>query len=473
MESPGPKETERSSATTEPVVSVAELARRLKRSVEAVTGREWIEGELASLKVAASGHFYFKLKDEREDALLDCVMFRSQAFPHRRILVEGARLQVMGKTSVFVPRGALSFNVERVRERGRGALLEALEQTRLRLAAEGLFAPERKRPLPAEPRLIGLVTSATGAAWRDVVAVAHRRGGARILLSPAQVQGDAAVPSLLLALSRLLRVPEVDVVIIGRGGGAGEDLMAFNDERLVRALAECRVPVVSAVGHDIDITLADLVADVRAATPSQAAELVVADRARDEARLAKLRVALVRSVERRLAEDQVTCSRLVARLGEPRFVIATHQQGLDELRQRLTEGVRVMSAARHRQLEQTRRRLLRVHPQVVLVRARGRLEAARGRLLVLGRQALSEAGRSLGETAARLSALSPLAVLARGYAITTRLDGRAIQGPDALAVGDRFLVRWAEGGLQAEVRQKLEADELPVDAEPTRCRPSG
>lgn len=468
MESREPKQTEPPKPTAEPTVSVAELARRLKRSVESVTGREWIEGELASLKVAASGHFYFKLKDEREDALLDCVMFRSQAFPHRRILVEGARVQVMGKASVFLPRGSLSLNVERLRERGRGALLEALEQLRLRLAAEGLFAAERKRPLPREPRIIGLVTSATGAAWRDVVAVAHRRGGARILLSPAQVQGEAAVKSLLAALSRLTQVAEVDVVIIGRGGGAGEDLMAFNDERLVRALAACRVPVVSAVGHDIDVTLSDLVADLRAATPSEAAELVVADRAFDEARLAKLRVALVRSIERRLAEDQVTCSRLVARLGEPRFVIATHQQGLDELGQRLAMRARVMHEARRRRLEQLHRRLLRVHPQVVLARARGRLSAARGRLAVLGRQALSSAARNLGEAAARLSALSPLAVLGRGYAITTRLDGRAIQGPDELALGDAFHVRWAEGALRAEVQQKLEPGELLVDAEPTR-----
>src|SRR5512145_2339846 len=289
-----------------PIISVAELDRRLRRAVEATTGSEWVMGEVASLKFAASGHCYFTLKDEREDALIDCVMYRGQSLRYKGLLADGARIQVAGKATLWAPRGRLQFVVERARPEGRGALLEALERLKQKLAEEGLFAAERKRSLPSEPRIVGVVTSATGAAFWDVVAVAHRRGRAHLLLSPAQVQGEGAVERLLAALDLLERHPMLDVVIIGRGGGAGEDLMAFNDERLVRRIARIRVPTVSAVGHDIDSTLADLVADHRAATPSQAAEMIVGDNATRCASLARATTTILNAMRQRLQDDRVT-----------------------------------------------------------------------------------------------------------------------------------------------------------------------
>src|SRR5882724_632891 len=259
----------------EEVVSVSELDRRLRRSVEDASAKLWVEGELSSLKRAPSGHVYFSLKDEAEDAIIECVMYRFNAMRARRHLNEGARLQLNGQATVWAPRGRLQFVANEVRPAGRGALLEALEQLKQRLAGEGLFSLERKRALPAEPRVVGVVTSARGAAFHDIVSVAFRRGDVKIVLAPALVQGEGAPESLIRALDLIERYPGLDVVVLGRGGGSGEDLMAFNDERVVRRVARMRVPVVSAVGHEVDFSLTDLVADVRAATPSQAAELVV------------------------------------------------------------------------------------------------------------------------------------------------------------------------------------------------------
>ena len=259
------------------VVGVAELNRRLRRAVEGASGDYWVEGEVGSLKRAVSGHCYFNLKDEEEDACIECVMYRFDALRAQRHLSDGAKIQLFGRATVWAPRGRLQVVAQRVRPAGRGGLSFALEELKNKLATEGLFDPARKRPLPTDPRVVGVVTSAAGAAFHDIRTVAFRRGRVRLVLSPALVQGEGAPESLLTALARLERYPGLDVVIIGRGGGSGEDLMAFNDESVVRRIANMRVPVVSAVGHELDISLSDLVADARAATPSQAAELVVPD----------------------------------------------------------------------------------------------------------------------------------------------------------------------------------------------------
>ena len=191
----------------EPVISVAEFSRRLRRVVEDASYPEWVEGEVSGSKAAPSGHVYFSLKDEREPALLDCVMYRTQALRFRKLLRDGTRIQVRGKATVWVPRGRLQFSVEQVRAAGQGSLLIALEELKLRLVAEGLFDPSRKRPLPTEPRVIGVVTSAVGAAWQDITAVAFRRGGAHVVLSPALVQGEAAPSSLIAAIDLIERHP--------------------------------------------------------------------------------------------------------------------------------------------------------------------------------------------------------------------------------------------------------------------------
>jgi exodeoxyribonuclease VII large subunit len=455
------------------VISVADLARRLKRSVESQTGREWVEGEVVSFKRAGSGHVYFSLKDGREDACIECVMYRLDALRARQHLFEGARLQTLGRATLWAPRGRLQFVIASVRPVGLGSQLEQLERLKLKLKAEGLFERERKRKLPVAARYVGVITSAHGAALHDIRTVAFRRGPVTLVVSPALVQGEFAPESLLKALDRIERDPRVEVIIIGRGGGASEDLMAFNDERVVRRIACLRVPCISAVGHEVDTTLTDLVADVRAATPSEAAELVVPDHGERLARIGLLARRLGRAMRGRMLEDRSSQKALRARLSDPRFVIAQHQQSLDErlLRAERALGRRLGAAGTRR--ENLERRLLSRHPRLGVLAARGalgplasRLGSAMQRRLGLGQASVSPAERRLAAAArarlrdertrlellsSRLAALSPLTVLARGYAIVLDENGHAITRADAVAPGESLNVRLHEGSLQARV----------------------
>ncbi|HEX6271505.1 MAG TPA: exodeoxyribonuclease VII large subunit [Polyangiaceae bacterium] len=433
------------------IVSVAELDRRLRRAVEDASGRYWVEGEITSLKQAASGHAYFTLKDEREDAVVECVMYRFDAQRARRHLVEGARVQLWGRATLWAPRGRLQLVGNFARPAGRGALLEALEALKARLQEEGLFAPERKRPLPPDPRIVGVVTSAHGAAFHDVRTVAFRRGGVRLVLAPAVVQGEAAPDSIVRALDLIERYPGLEVVIVGRGGGSGEDLSAYNDERVVRRVANMAVPVVSAVGHETDVALTDLVADVRAATPSQAAELVVPDgRARATA-LARCRAALDRALRSYLALERSRLARLRAELGDPRFIVALRQQELDEISVRLERRVERGISRRGGELGALHARLLARHPRAVLARSRVELGPLGVRLDAALARRLARTRARLGEAAARLDGLSPLAVLGRGYAIARGPDGRAVRDARALAPGDAVSVRVLRGRFGARV----------------------
>src|SRR5450432_418376 len=375
----------------EEVISVSELDRRLRRSVEDVSSQVWVEGEVSSLKRAPSGHVYFSLKDEVEDAIIECVMYRFNALRARRHLNEGARLQLIGQATVWAPRGRLQFVVNEVRPAGRGALLEALEQLKERLAKEGLFAVERKRPLPAEPRVVGVVTSKSGAAFHDIVTVAFRRGDVKIVLAPALVQGEGAPETIVRALDLIERYPGLDVVIVGRGGGSGEDLMAFNDERVVRRVARMRVPVVSAVGHEVDFSLTDLAADVRAATPSQAAELVVPELRARAAVLQRARHALQRAARARLMHLRTRIERARSRLSDPRFTIAERQQELDELHTRLRRRTTQTVASQRAALELLTRRLYTRHPRAVLASARADLGPLNVRLANAAQRRLARA----------------------------------------------------------------------------------
>jgi len=435
----------------EEVISVSELDRRLRRSVEDASSRAWVEGEVSSLKRAPSGHVYFSLKDETEDAIIECVMYRFNALRARRHLVEGARLQLIGQATVWAPRGRLQFVVNEVRPVGRGALLEALEQLKQRLAAEGLFATDRKRPLPSEPRVVGVVTSASGAAFHDIVSVAFRRGDVKIVLAPALVQGDGAPESLIRALNLLERYPGLDVIVIGRGGGSGEDLMAFNDERVVRRVARFRVPVVSAVGHEVDFSLTDLAADVRAATPSQAAELVVPEGRARAAAWQRAHGALQRAAMARIIRFRGQIERARARLSDPRFTIAERQQELDELTSGLRQHASDAVTERRATLEFLTRRLYTRHPRAVLASARADLGPLDVRLQNAARRRIARAEARLADAATRLDGLSPLTILARGYAIATRADGRAIRAVEDVAIGDEVTLRLGSGRLRTRV----------------------
>ncbi len=447
------------------VVTVAELDRRLRRAVEGASGDVWVEGEVASLKRAPSGHAYFTLKDEREDAIIECVMYRMSAQRAQRVLLEGARLQLRGKATVWAPRGRLQLVGDLARPAGRGALLEALERLKERLAGEGLFDPARKRPLPASPRILGVVTSGVGAAFHDIRSVAFRRARLKIVLSPALVQGEAAVDSIIAALDLLERYPGLDALIVGRGGGSGEDLMAFNDERVIRRLARCSVPVVSAVGHETDVTLTDLVADVRASTPSQAAELLVPDCEAQRALLQRSRQQLLRAQVSGLAAAQARLERLTAHLSDPRFLIAERQEQLDDLVQRMNARTNARLTRERRLQHELIRRLAHRHPQGVLARSRAELGLVSARLGANVRRELARQRRALGETAAQLEALSPLAVLGRGYAIVTRKSGVAARSSRELALGEAVRVRLAHGSFEAQVLETA----APVDgAGPSR-----
>lgn len=446
----------------EEAIGVADLARRLRRAVEGATGREWVEGEVTSLRIAASGHVYFTLKDEREEAAIDCVIYRVNAVRARRFVTDGARVQLLGRATFWAPRGRLQLVGEAARPAGKGALLAALEALREKLQAEGLFRVERKRKLPAEPRVVGVVTSASGAALHDIVTVAFRRGPVRLVLSRALVQGEGAPASLLAALDRIERLAGLDVLIIGRGGGAAEDLMAFNDERVVRRVASFLVPVVSAVGHEIDTTLTDWAADVRAATPSQAAELVIPSVIDQRTALLGVRRALGRAMHARLLEDSHLLAGLRGKLTDPRFVIAEKQQHLDDLRMRLDRRVERVLARRRSVQEGLAARLRARHPATVVVQNRAEVRLLTERLGSALRLRLEGGGGRLREAAGRLEALSPLAVLSRGYAIATRPDGVALRAASDARPGDSLRLRLHQGSLDARVeRVRSEIEEPP------------
>lgn len=436
-------------------LTVAELDRVIRGAVEeAFSAPVWVEGEVTGARPAPSGHLYFCLKDEREEAAIDVVMYRANVTPRMRALcVDGARLRLRGKPTLWAPRGRLQLIADRLQATGRGALLEAIERLKAKLAAEGLFAPERKRALPREARVVGVVTSASGAVIHDICRVAFRRGGARILLAPAQVQGVGAVESVCRAMMQLQRVRNVDVIVLGRGGGSSDDLNAFNEEAIVRAVANCRVPVISAVGHDMDVTLVDFAADARAATPSQAAEMVVPDRRAQQELLRRTRLHLARAMQGRLAHQRVAHDRVARRLGDPRLVIAAYQQTLDDRVARLTARARASIAQRRDAMSRAQRRLAAMHPRAVLVRERAELSRLDTCLGTLWSASFARRSAELQRATARLDAYSPLKVLARGYAIATRDDGRAIRSGQDVEAGATIHVRVRDARLEGVVER--------------------
>jgi exodeoxyribonuclease VII large subunit len=434
-------------------LTVGELDRVIKRSLDAsFESPVWVEGEVVGAKPAPAGHLYFSFKDEREDASIDVAIYKTNITPRlRAMIVNGAKLRLRGRPSFWAPRGRLQLVVDRGEPVGRGALLEALERLRARLAAEGLFDPSRKRVIPPSPRVIGVVTSRTGAVIHDVCKVAFRRGGADILLAPALVQGAGAATSIRRAILALSRVARVDVIIVGRGGGSSDDLSAFNEEEVVRAVAECSVPVISAVGHEVDFTLTDFAADARAATPSQAAEMVVPDQAAQKHAIAQARARIQRAMQARLADGARRLAVCQRDLGDPRLALASSQQTLDDLTMRLGAAVRRPLGARGDRVVSLERRLTRLHPSLRLAQESRQLSLLTGRMRARAHALLGEHERRLGELAASLDALSPLKVLGRGYAIATTEAGRAVRRAEDVAVGDALTVRVASGRVHTRV----------------------
>jgi exodeoxyribonuclease VII large subunit len=391
------------------VLSVSQLSQLIEGTLESAFQSVWVSGEVSEVSRPHSGHVYFTLRDEASQ--IRAVIWRSVASRLRFKLEDGQQVICHGDLDVYPPRGTYQLVVQQVEPEGLGALQLAFKQLQARLAAEGLFEPERKRSLPLFPRRVGFVTSPSGAAIRDFLQVAARRfHGVEILVIPARVQGDGAGAEIAhgIELANRLR-PELDVLVVGRGGGSLEDLWSFNEEIVVRAIFASHVPVVSAVGHEIDVTLSDLVADVRALTPSEAAELVIPS-----------------------AEE------LTARLAA--------------FQRRIVSMLRSRASAARRHVEQlARSRVLRNPKALIYDRAR-RLDELDAHVERAIRRRLKSAGERLSAIACRAEALSPLAVLARGYSVTTReTDGKLILAADELAIGDRVLTRLSRGQFRGVV----------------------
>jgi exodeoxyribonuclease VII large subunit len=461
------------------------LTRTLERSFSDAV---WVEGEVSGARPAPSGHLYFCLKDEEEDAVVDVVVYRANVTPRSKALVkDGVRIRLRGKPTFWSPRGKMQFIGDRIEPTGKGALLEALEKLKQKLAAEGLFAPERRRPLPHEPRIIGVVTSAAGAVIHDICKVSFRRGGARILLAPAIVQGAGAAEAVRRSLAALQRIPEVDVIIVGRGGGSQDDLLAFHDEQLVRDIAACRVPVVSAVGHETDVTLVDFAADARASTPSQAAEMVVPDSTSRRRLLEERGLRLRRAMHARIGEERARTAKLASAFRDPRLLIASSQQQVDEQVARMSRVLTRMLARDRQTATSLGARLGAAHPRERIARDKGHVLAMRARLFEIMRNRVSasraelsedrahlgismrkhlgEHRRELSGLASGLDAMSPLKVLSRGYAIATRTaDGRAVREAGEVAPGDKVHVRVGRGAFDAEVTH-VERGREPDDPE--------
>lgn len=431
-------------------LSVSELTGRLKTLVENSFFEVHVEGEISNLRRHTSGHWYFTLKDEV--AALRCACFRMQNRLIRFAPEDGLTVSARGRLSIYEARGEYQLVVEYLEPVGVGALQLAFEQLKSKLAAEGLFDPERKRPLPLLPRWIGIVTSPTGAAVRDIVRVIRRRNEAvSVLIAPARVQGEGAAFEIAQAIRVLSAREEVDVIIVGRGGGSQEDLWCFNDERVARAIVKSRVPVISAVGHETDFTIADFVADLRASTPSAAAEMVAAAHGEISARVEGLRSDLSRALRYRVIELRSRIAELESNraFDSVQMKIRGTSQRLDDAAHSMETTLRDAVKTRRAGLGALALRLSDADLRRGMIGKRLSLDAMIGRLTSTARSTLDHSRERLSIGAGKLTSLSPLAVLARGYAIVFDEGGRVVKRAADVNSGDRVSVRLSEGTFAA------------------------
>jgi len=412
------------------VYRVTELLERIRAMVEEEIGYAWVEGEVADFRRPSSGHIYFALKDDR--SRLNAAFFRSRQ-PERVTFGNGDLVRVFGLISVYEGRSEVQVVVEQVLPQGQGALLQRFEELKRKLAEEGLFAPERKKPIPVLPRRIGIVTSPTGAAIRDVFNVLGRRfAGLGVVIAPVRVQGEGAAEEIAEGIRMLNRYGQVDVIIVTRGGGSLDDLWCFNEETVARAIAESAIPVISAVGHEIDYTIADFVADKRAPTPSAAAELVVGRKVDFEEKIRGLAVRMRRALELQAARLRARYERAARSyvFREPGFLVK-----------------------RWRETMARRREVMRLRMEGALADLRRRVddaETALRRAEGVFRERLSERLKRLEE---RLAALDPRAVLARGYSMTLAADGRVLTAAEQVGTGDEVTTILFRGRIRSVVRE--------------------
>jgi exodeoxyribonuclease VII large subunit len=426
-------------STGRAVLSVSELTRRLQEVLEDRFPAVWVEGEISNFRLYGSGHAYFTLKDA--DSQIRAVLFRNRG---RRIKFEpadGLHVMAFGSIEVYPQRGEYQMVIELLEPKGLGALQLAFEQLKARLQAEGLFDQARKRELPRFPRKIGIVTSPSGAAIRDMLRVIGRRfGELHIVIAPCRVQGEGASEEIVQGLRDLNALGGVDVIIVGRGGGSLEDLWAFNEEIVARAIAGSKVPVVSAVGHEVDFTIADFVADLRAPTPSAAAELVVREKQAVVDSLGQLRARLERFAARPLRDLE---------------------RRVDELTARLRREMRNELGRAHHRVVLATRALRASDPVARVARDRHRLENLQARMITSLNRRRDRARYAVQTAVGRLDSLSPLAVLGRGYSLTRARTGEFVRSASQVKAGDDVQVLLQQGSLDARVTATREQDDRP------------
>jgi exodeoxyribonuclease VII large subunit len=434
-------------------ITVSQLNHQVKTLLERGIGRLWVEGEISNIARPASGHLYFRLKDE--SAQIGAAFFRNRQRGPTHAFKNGDHVLAYGQVSLYEARGDYQLIVESLEAAGEGVLQRRYEALRKKLAAEGLFDEDRKRAIPALPRRIGVITSPSGAAVRDVLSVLRRRFPfVPVVIYPAAVQGDAAPGELIAALQTAVRRAECDVLILTRGGGSLEDLWAFNDEQLARAIAECALPVVSAVGHEVDFTIADFVADLRAPTPSGAAEIVVPDRGDWLRAINTIATRIARQGQRTLENRAQALDWLSRRLvnASPAARLARQQDKLREVLGRLAAAIRHDIHAHGGNLFALHRTLLQASPAIRVQRAMNRAGELGQRLAAAGRRHIADADHRLRVTARALDTVSPLATLDRGYAIVTdTATGKALTRASEVKAGNEIRARLAHGELLARI----------------------
>jgi exodeoxyribonuclease VII large subunit len=436
------------------VWTVRALVSAVRSHVEREYSDCWVEGEISNLRIPDSGHLYFTLNEE--NAQIRVVMFRSSALLLRFRPENGLHVTVRGRITVYEERGELQISAEFMEPQGAGALQLAFEQLKARLQAEGLFEASRKKPIPPLPRRIGIVTSPQGAALRDILNIlARRHHSANVLIYQAQVQGDAAAGEVMAGLRHFNRSRAVEVIIIARGGGSVEDLAAFNHEGLARAVAESKIPVISAIGHETDFTIVDFVADLRAPTPSAAAELVIRSRQEIEGQAEELHRRVERAARYRLLMARQELTQLAQHGAFARMMdgINRRQQKLDDQRFRLEKAQRQIFERWRRRWEVASAAVRHYDARRRLAAVRQGLEAEVASLAAAARALLSENRAVLDRRVASLEALSPVAILNRGYALVFDANGQLVKDAARLRTGDEVSARLARGRIRARVSE--------------------
>jgi exodeoxyribonuclease VII large subunit len=434
--------------------SVSQLTRRVKDLLETQVNRVWVAGEISNWRVSPAGHAYFTLKDEGSQ--VDVVMFRGRISRLQFEPDRGLEVVLFGQVTVYEKRGNYQIICDEMHPKGLGALQLAFEKLKAKLAEEGLFSEEHKKPLPLLPRRIGIVTSPTGAAVRDILNVIERRfANVHVLLYPARVQGEEASPEIVAGI-RALEAFGVDVMIVGRGGGSLEDLWPFNEEAVVRAVFEAKTPIISAVGHEIDFALTDFAADLRAPTPSAAAELVVQERAALVDRLCRDRQRLGKALQRqaRDARHRLELARSSYVLRNPEELLRERRQQVDDLRMRMEQEITEQATASRARLDGQIRALGLLSPSQQIARALERLTVLQARLGRSGAGAVERMRARFRPLIAQLDALSPLAILSRGYALARKLPERElVREARQLSAADELLLQFGAGSAVAVVKQ--------------------